>query len=69
MVPLSACIEKELNVKVVSRDSKGKKLSKGGALVSGRLVPVEEKGTPIEAKSTDCGDGTYLVSLTPQALS
>ena len=64
VVPLSACIEKELNVKVVSRDSKGKKLSKGGAIVSGRLVPVEEIGTPIEAKSTDCGDGTYLVSLT-----
>ena len=68
VVPLSACIEKELNVKVVSRDSKGKKLSKGGAIVSGKLVPVKEKGTPIEAKSTDCGDGTYLVSLTPQQL-
>ena len=68
VVPLSACIEKETTVKVVSRDSKGKKLSKGGALVSGRLVPVKEKGIPIEAKSTDCGDGTYLVSLTPQQL-
>ena len=68
VVPLSACIEKELNVKVVSRDSKGKKLSKGGAIVSGRLVPVEEIGTPIEAKTTDCGDGTYLISLTPQQL-
>ena len=68
VVPLNACIERETTVKVVSRDSKGKKLSKGGALVSGRLVPVKEKGTPIEAKSTDCGDGTYLVSLTPQEL-
>ena len=68
VVPLSACIEKELNVKVVSRDSKGKKLSKGGAIVSGRLVPVKEKGTPIEVKTTDCGDGTYLVSMTPQQL-
>ena len=66
VVPLSVNIERELNVKVVSRNSKGKKLSKGGALVSGRLVPVEENGTPIEARSTDCGDGTYLVSLTPQ---
>ena len=66
VVPLSTQIKKELNVKVVSRDSKGKKLSKGGAIVSGRLVPVKEKGTPIEAKTTDCGDGTYLVSLTPQ---
>ena len=68
VVPLSAYIEKELNVKVVSRDSKGKKLSKGGAIVSGRLVPVKEKGIPIEARSTDCGDGTYLISLTTQQL-
>ena len=59
-------VDKESTLRVVSRDSKGKELSKGGALVSGRLVPVKEKGTPIEAKSTDCGDGTYLVSLTPQ---
>ena len=68
VVPLKAYIEKETTVKVVSRDSKGKKLSKGGAIVSCRLVPVKEKGTPIEAKSTDYGDGTYLVSLTPQQL-
>ena len=68
VVPLSVNIDKETTVKVVSRDSKGKELSKGGAIVSGRLVPVKEKGTPIEAKSTDCGDGTYLVSLTPQQL-
>ena len=66
VVPLSVHIEKELNIKVVSRDSKRKKLSKGGALVSGKLVPFEKKGRPIEAKSTDCGDGTYLVSLIPQ---
>ena len=68
VVPLSVHIEKELNVKVVSRDSKGKELSKGGALVSGRFVPVEKKGIPIEAKSTDCCDGTYLVFLRPQQL-
>ena len=68
VVPLSTQIKKELNVKVVSRGSKGKKLSKGGAIVSGRLVPVKKKETPIKAKSTDCGDGTYLVSLTPQQL-
>ncbi|XP_041346943.1 E3 ubiquitin-protein ligase TRIM71-like [Gigantopelta aegis] len=61
-------VEKELNIRIISRDSKGKELSKGGAIVSGRFVPVEKKGRPIEAKSTDCGDGTYLVSLTPQQL-
>ena len=68
VVPLSVLIEKELNVKVISRDSKGKELSKGGAIVSGRFVPVEKKGRPIEANSTDCDDGTYLVSLRPQQL-
>ena len=61
-------VDKESTIRIISRDSKGKELSKGGAIVSGRLVPVEEKGRPIEAKSTDCGDGTYLVSLTPQQL-
>ena len=66
VVPLRAYIAKETTVKVVSRNSKGEELSKGGAIVSGRLVPVKEKGTPIEAKTRDCGDGTYLVSLIPQ---
>ena len=68
VMPLRAFVEKELNVEVISRDSKGKELYKRGAIVSGKLVPVEEKGIPIEAKSTDCGDGTYLVSLRPQQL-
>ena len=61
-------VDKESTIRIISRDSKGKELSKGGAIVSGRLVSVEEKGRPIEAKSTDCGNGTYLVSLTPQQL-
>ena len=68
VVPLSACVKNELNIKVLSRGCKGKELSKGDAIVSGRLVPVKEKGTTIEAKTTDCGDGTYLVSLIPQQL-
>ena len=68
VVPSHIIVGKEHKVKVVSRDSKGKELSKGGAIVNGRLVPAEEKGTPIEAKSTDCGDGTYLVLLIPQQL-
>ena len=66
VVPRSVLIEKELKVKVISRDAKGKELSKGGAIVRGRLVPVKEKQTPIEANSTDCGDGTYLVTMMPQ---
>ena len=68
VVPSHIIVGKEHKVKVVSRDSKEKELCKGGAIVSSRLVPAKEKGTPIEAKSTDCGDGTYLVSLIPQQL-
>ena len=55
-------ISRESTVQVISRDDKGKKLSKGGSIMSVRLVPVEGKGIPIEAKTTDCGDGTYLLS-------
>ena len=61
-------IDKESTVRVIYRGSKGKKLSKRDAVVSGRLVPVKEKGTPIEAKTRDCGDGTFLVSMRPQQL-
>ena len=67
-VPLIAYMEKELKVIVISRDGRGKQLSKGGAIVSGRLVPVEEKRKLIEAKTTDCDDGTYLVVLRSQQL-
>ena len=68
VMPFGFAVDKELKIKVLSKDKGGKLLSKGGAIVSGSLVPVEEKGTPIKAKTTDCGDGTYLVSLTPQQL-
>ena len=61
-------IGKESKLKVISRDGKGKELSKGGATVSGSLTPFEEKGTTIQVKTTDCGDGTYIVSLKPQQL-
>ena len=62
-VPSCVKVGKELNVKVISRDNKGKELFNGGATVSGRFIPV---GTIIQAKTTDFGDGTYLISLTPQ---
>ena len=67
-VPSWIYVDRELKISVISRDGEKKEFSKGSALVSGRLVPVKERGTPIEAKSTDCGDGTYLVSLRPQQL-
>lgn len=35
-------------------------------IVNSKLVLIEEKETPIEDKTTDYDEGTYLVSLTPQ---
>ena len=67
-VPAYVHTSEELKITVISKSEKGKKLSKGGTIVSGKLVPAKEKGTLIEANATDCGDGTYLVSLTPQQL-
>ena len=67
-IPSDILISRKSTIQVISRDDKGKELSKGGAVVSGRLVPVEKKGIPIEAKTTDFKDGTYLLSLTPQQL-
>ena len=67
-IPSHVQVGKELKVKVVLKDSKGKKLSKGCAIVSGNLTPIEEKGIAIQANTTYCGDSTYLVSLTPQQL-
>ena len=63
-VPLQVYAGKELKILIISRDDKGKELSKGGAIVSGRFVSVKKK--PIEAKITDCGNGIYLGSLSPQ---
>ena len=67
-IPPRVVIGKEFKVNIVCKDNKGKVLSKGGAIVSGSLVLVEENGTPIEAEIRDCGDGTYHVLLTPQQL-
>ena len=68
MMYLNTCTKTDLKVKVGSRDSEGKELSKGDAIVRGKLIPVIEKGIPIEAGTTDHGDGTYLVSLSSQQI-
>ena len=67
-VPLHIHASEELKITIISRDDKGNELSKGGAIVSSKLVPIINKGMPIEAKTTDCGNGTYLVSFGPQQL-
>ena len=63
-IPSHIVIDKEFAVRVVSRDSNGKELSCGGETVGGKLiplVPVEEKGTTLDAHN-----GTYLVSIKPR---
>ena len=60
-IPSHIVAGKEFKAKIVSRDSNGKEVSCGGEIVGGKLVPVEEKGTP-----RDCQNGTYLVFIKPQ---
>ena len=56
----------EMKVKVVSRDSRGQEVDRGGEIVSCRLTPVGKISK--ECKVTDNSDGTYLVSVTPHQL-
>ena len=56
----------EMKVKVVSKDSRGQEVDRGGEMVSCRLTPVGKISK--ECKVTDNSDGTYLVSVTPQQL-
>ena len=64
-------VGKELQVKVISRDTSGKRLSKGGATVSGQITCTSARGgeggkKPSSGSVTDSGDGTYIVSFIPQ---
>ena len=64
-------VGKELQVKVISRDTSGKRLSKGGATVSGQITCTSARGggggkKPSSGSVTDSGDGTYIVSFVPQ---
>ena len=45
--------KKYLKVKVGSRDSEGKEISKGGTIVRSKIIPVIKKGTPIEVRTTN----------------
>ena len=56
----------EMKVKVISRDSRGQEVDRGGEIVSCRLTPIGKASK--ECKVADNSDGTYLVSVTPQQL-
>ena len=68
VMPFGAAVGKEYKVQVILKDCTGKQLSKRGAIVKGRLAGIEKNNTNIPAITTDCGDGTYFVSLMPQQL-
>ena len=69
---IPSCIHvvgKELRIKLISRDSTGKRLNKGGASVTGQIACKGEGGggkKPVSASITDSGDGTYTASFIPQ---
>ena len=58
-IPSQVEVGKELNVKVTY---------KGGGIVSGSFIPVRDKRAMIKVKTTDCGDGNYIVSLVPKQI-
>jgi hypothetical protein len=55
-------------IKVVAHDKQGKSLGKGGDEVAAKLVQTDSQGPPITGKTIDHGDGTYSVSITPEAV-
>lgn len=58
---------KELQIRVISRDSTGKRLNKGGARVTGQIACKGGGGKKhVSATIIDSGDGTYTASFIPQ---
>ena len=55
-------------IKVVAHDKQGKALDKGGDEVAAKLVQTVSQYPPITGETIDHGDGTYSVSVTPEAV-
>ncbi|CAI8023541.1 E3 ubiquitin-protein ligase TRIM71, partial [Geodia barretti] len=55
-------------IKVVAHDNQGKALGKGGDEVAAKLVQTGSQGPPITSETINHGDGTYSVSITPEAV-
>ena len=51
-----------------SQGKAGKPVSKGGDEVEAKLVQTGSHGPPATGAAIDHGDGTYSVSITPQAV-
>ena len=61
-------VGKPCTMKVVAKDKQGKQLTRGGDGVEAKLVKTGSQGPPVTGKAIDHGDGTYSVSVTPQAV-
>ena len=55
------------SVKVETKDSEGERYPYGGLQVKAELRPKSHDGTVVPGKVEDHGDGTYTITLTPQA--
>ena len=56
----------EMKVRVITRDDKGREITKGGAMV--RSMMIADGKECVESLAVDEGDGTYLVSVVPRQL-
>ena len=56
------------SVKMETKSSEGERYPYGGLQVKAELRPKSRDGTVIPGKVEDHGDGTYTITLTPQAV-
>ena len=64
---LAAWMDKVYSVKVETKSSEGERYPYGGLQVKAELRPKSHDGTVVPGKVEDPGDGTYTITLTPQA--
>ena len=63
----AARIDKVYSVKVETKSSEGERYPYGGLQVKAELRPKSHDGAVVPGKVEDHGDGTYTITLTPQA--
>ena len=64
---LAARMDKVYSVKVETKSSEGERYPYGGLQVKAELRPKSHDGAVVLGKVEDHGDGTYTITLTPQA--
>ena len=63
----AARMDKVYSVKVETKSSEGERYPYGGLQVKAELRPKSHNGAVVPGKVEDHGDGTYTITLTPQA--